>query len=408
MDFEREQLLDRTAARNTDLWVNADVAGYASELATLESALNALGDAKIYQYVVQIREDDVLTNQLADRLTALEIEEVLRKRAQALAKYETQRTVLAYKVAGEEYLLAAKEYDLAVQDLIMVAKEYAAEVEREEIGLEAVRAEMAVRKEEARLKEISSLILLETYNQAQVAVDQARAKVDVAKANTRALMADIEAEQAELRIIQADLEVAMTEAEKATLQADIAMILADIIVRGLTQVKYDVEKAQIDAGFTYIQSKLDDMLAIWSERTLVENLMKEAADNLKTEADRLLSAQKTQEDLRTAAQAADRDVWEFMFDKEEGIRIDESGLKEDEYFTKRDLMETKESGSEQLNYKQRWAKMLVNQAQRWLYKNMHSQEITKYYYNQVIAAGFITPVYGTQTAGDPVCGALEE
>jgi multidrug resistance efflux pump len=170
--------------------------------------------------------------------------------------------VLAYKVAGEEALLAAKRYDVLVQARIMLAKEYAAEVEREQIALQRDRAKMDIKKEEAHLAEVKSRIMLEYYERAQVEVDIAKAQLQVAQANVRAVMAEIAAEEAMLKAVQAELEVAMVDAERATLIADIAGIFADIVVRGLAKIKLAVETAEIEAGFEFIQQKLDDLLVI--------------------------------------------------------------------------------------------------------------------------------------------------
>ena len=221
-----------------------------------------------------------------DKLHNLEMEGVETDRLIARAKYETKMQVLAYKVAGEEALLAAKRYDVLVQARIMLAKEYAAEVEREQIALQRDRAKMDIKKEEAHLAEVKSRIMLEYYERAQVEVDIAKAQLQVAQANVRAVMAEIAAEEAMLKAVQAELEVAMVDAERATLIADIAGIFADIVVRGLAKIKLAVETAEIEAGFEFIQQKLDDLLAIWGDKIAIEELRAQDEALLKIEVDK--------------------------------------------------------------------------------------------------------------------------
>jgi hypothetical protein len=236
----------------------------------------------------------------------------------ARAKYETKMQVLAYKVAGEEALLAAKRYDVLVQARIMLAKEYAAEVEREQITLQRDRAKMDIKKEEAHLAEVKSRIMLEYYERAQVEVDIAKAQLQVAQANVRAVMAGIAAEEAMLKAVQAELEVAMVDAERATLIADIANIFADIVVRGLARIKLAVETAEIEAGFEFIQQKLDDLLAIWGDKITTEEVRAQYEALLKTEVDKQTVESIHLEDLKKTQMKADVEVFFYEKDKVDG------------------------------------------------------------------------------------------
>ena len=130
-------------------------------------------------------------------------------------RYLTEKHALAFKVAGESFLLAAKEYDAQVQAIIMDAREYAATIDREGIELEKRRALMDVQKEEVHLQEVQSRIMLELFEQRNQEIDLAKVKIEVARANVRAIMADIEAEEAEVRLVRASVEVAEVEADKA-------------------------------------------------------------------------------------------------------------------------------------------------------------------------------------------------
>lgn len=282
--LERQSIAERTEGRNQATWVNLDTAGYVQGLVPLENVLNGLGQNTIGQYLAVLDADIDFESEMRGLLFQLELEGIEVEEQIALAKHETQRQVLAMRIAGEQLKLAAQEYDVQVQDLIMTAKEYAAQVEWERIELEKTRAEMAVRKEEARVKEIEARILLEKFEQQKVAVEIARTKLQVAQTNVKVVLAEIGVEEAKLKVIQAELQAATAEAEKASLQADIAQILADIIVRGLTQIRLEVETAEIEAGFRYIQQKLDDVLANWANRTLIEEIRRGHEEALILEA----------------------------------------------------------------------------------------------------------------------------
>ena len=311
-------LRERTLARNGSLWVNWDTGGVAAGLVGLENLINRVSqDIVRYDLTIQDGEASFQAAQ-RDKLHNLEMEGVETDRLIARAKYETKMQVLAYKVAGEEALLAAKRYDVLVQARIMLAKEYAAEVEREQIALQRDRAKMDIKKEEAHLAEVKSRIMLEYYERAQVEVDIAKAQLQVAQANVRAVMAEIAAEEAMLKAVQAELEVAMVDAERATLIADIAGIFADIVVRGLAKIKLAVETAEIEAGFEFIQQKLDDLLAIWGDKIAIEELRAKDEALLKIEVDKQTEESIYLEDLKETQMKAEVEVFFYEKDKVDG------------------------------------------------------------------------------------------
>jgi hypothetical protein len=311
-------LRERTLARNDSLWVNWDTGGVAAGLVGLENLINRVSqDIVRYDLAIQDGEASFQAAQ-RDKLHNLEMEEVETNQLIARAKYEAKMQVLALKVAGEEALLAAKRYDVLVQARIMLAKEYAAQVEREQIALQRDRAKMDIKKEEAHLAEVQSRIMLEYFERAQVEVDIAKAQLQVAQANVRAVMAEIAAEEAMLKAVQAELEVAMVDAERATLIADIASIFADIVVRGLAKIKLAVETAEIEAGFGFIQQKLDDLLAIWDDKITVEEVRAQYEALLKTEVDKQTQESIVLEDLKKTQMKADVEVFFFEKDKVDG------------------------------------------------------------------------------------------
>jgi len=140
----------------------------------------------------------------------------------------------------------------------------------EQLDVEKSRANLAVAKEDLHQKQVNASIYYEYIQKTMVEADIAKSQVEVAKAHIRATIAGIEAGEADIRVITAQIEQYMAQAEKAGLQADVAMIFADILVKKLSVVKLGIGQAEIAAGFGYIQSKLDDTLALYDTQKLIE------------------------------------------------------------------------------------------------------------------------------------------
>jgi len=171
-------------------------------------------------------------------------------------------------------------------------------VELEQLAVEESRTGLAIDKEALRLMKVKTDIYLQTIEQAMVEADIAKAQVDVAKAHVRVALADISAGEAEIKLIEAQTEVYVAEAEKASLQADVASIFAEIMTKQLSATKLGVGQAEIAAGYTYIQSKLDDALALYDVRGLIEGIRIEAEDAMQVEMDLFLAVEKAEQDLR--------------------------------------------------------------------------------------------------------------
>ncbi len=271
--MDRKTLQERAVKRGLATWRPLDPIELAvNELADQEATLNLLGQDSIRQGMVAADEAAYFQDSLRDRLLDLDMLALEQDQELARKRIHAERQALALRIAGEVLLLEAKKYDVQVQDVIMAAKEYAAEIDRESIELQKQRALMDIKKEEAHLEEVQSRILLELVERRNQEIELARAKVEVARANVRALLADIAAEEAEIRVIRAELEVAEAEADKAGLMADVAQILADIVVRGLAKIKLAVETAELEASFGFITQRLKDLLAIASAKLSTEEL----------------------------------------------------------------------------------------------------------------------------------------
>lgn len=301
-------LQGRTRLRNSTVWIPLDWGGIMQPLAKEAAVLASLGRPFIASYMDETDELFAVKEYQRDRLSQVEQDKVTQDGRIADADAASKRRVLAFKLAGEQYVQAARLYDAEVRAYIMAAKEYAAEVEREQIKLEELRAIYGVRKAETRLQEVNAEVYYEYIKRMETQVDVAKAQLDVAKAQVRAVTTEISAEEAKLEVIETELKQAMAVAEKATLQADIAMIYADIVVRGLSKVKLGVEKSEIQAGYGWIAQKLSDLLAIWNVRTRTENLKTESQQEVFAEVTRLLAAEEAGEDLRRLELSVGQDV----------------------------------------------------------------------------------------------------
>jgi hypothetical protein len=250
--------------------------------------------------------------------------EVDQDRAIADAKAATGRAKIAIERAADEYVLAAKIYDAKVKGLIMGAKEYAALVEQEQLAVEEAKSGLAIDKEALRLKKVKADTYLQTIEQAQVEADIAKAQVEVAKAHVRAALAGIQAGEAEIKLIEAQTQVFIAEAEKATLQADVASIFAEIMTKQLSATKLAVGKAEIAAGYNYIQSKLDDALAQMDTKELIEAIRTESEVARKEELDLILAVERAAQDLKLLQEEYAR----LAFTHEEGATWSNIGQEE--------------------------------------------------------------------------------
>ena len=169
---------------------------------------------------------------------------------------ENERTVITEKIQTEEAKLILRQeletyvnnvrlYENAVKDMLQAAKEFAAEVEREGITLERLKAMLAVRKEEVQLVKLNSEIALEKYRAAEVEVDILKAQLDVVRSNLKVVQANLDVQEANVKVAEAHVDLAMTEAERSTLAADVATILAEIETKKIAAIRYQSEVAEL-------------------------------------------------------------------------------------------------------------------------------------------------------------------
>jgi hypothetical protein len=299
MTTEKQSLAERTRQRNALTWLSLDYGGVMAPLVDMEADLDAIARFGIENFMAISDEAWGIKEHQRDQTVELSRAEIDQDILLAEAKAATGRAKIAIERSVDEYVMAAKVYDAQVKGLIMGAKEYAALVEQEQLAVEAARAGLAVDKEALRLTKITADIYLETIHQAMVEADIAKAQVDVAKAHVRAALAGIEAGEAEIKLLEAQIQVYVAEADKATLQADVAMIFAEIMTKQLSATKLGVGRAEIVAQYAYIQSRLEDALALYSVRGLIEGIKTEAEVAMQAELALVLAAEKAEQDLRT-------------------------------------------------------------------------------------------------------------
>lgn len=338
---EKQALATRTRQRNASTRFAFLYGGVMAPLEDLEESLDVLATPGIENHMAISDEAWGIKESHRDQTIELSQAEVDQDVYLADQKAATGRAKIAIERAADEYTLAARVYDAKVKGLIMAAKEYAALVEVEQLANEEAKVNLAIDKEALHLLEVQTKTYLQTIEQAQVEADIAKAKVDVAKAHVRAALAGIEAGEAEIKLIAAQTEVYVAEADKATLQADVANIYADVLVKGLTETKYQVSKEELTRGFAYIQSHLDDMLSLWDTREAINTIQIESGADLEAEIGLKLLVDKVQEDLRETEIDNARDV--FVYEQERtNINLgQERSLQSDLTAAKIALMETK-------------------------------------------------------------------
>jgi hypothetical protein len=295
---EKQELAMRTRERSGLSRFSLDYGGVMAPLVRMEADLDLLARADIENFMAISDDTWGIKEQQRDRGIEVSQQEVDQDVAMAEAKLATGRAKIAIERTADEYTLAARVYDAKVKGLIMGAKEYAALVEQVQLLVDEERAGLAVDKEALRLVEVTAKIYLQTIEQAQVEADIAEAQVKVAKAHVRAAMANIEAGEAEIKLIVAQTEVYVAEADKATLQADVANIFAEILTKQLSETKLGVGRAEIAAEYAYIQSKLDDTLAQYETKELIEALRTETEVARNNETALYLAVEKAAADLK--------------------------------------------------------------------------------------------------------------
>jgi hypothetical protein len=365
--IEKNQLRDRTRLRNASLRVELDWGGLMTPLAAQQAILDSLGQPGIENFMAIQDENFSIKEFQRDRTHELNQAEIDNQIKIADDEIATRKETLAIQKVTDAYVVAVAAYKAKVNALIMGAREYAAQVELEQLDVERQKSILAVAKEGLHQKQVNASIYYEYIQRLMVEADIAKAQVDVAKANVRAIMADIAAGEADIRVITAQIEQFMAQADKATLQADVAMIYAEILTKKLSAVKLDIGQKEIAAGFGYIQSRYDDMLTKLATQKAEELLQVDYANMALAEANLIFPDEKASEDLRKTEQLDARDVFTYT-EKETDQNIqDETALRSLAVNAREALSDQRLGVSEAKDIKATWAQALINSAHKQVY-----------------------------------------
>lgn len=362
-------LKERTRTRNTRLWITFDWGGIMDPLDSVQADENLLKRTKIEDLMLISDQEWDLKETIRDKNYELDRFEIDQDQKLAEDKVALGREKLSIRTATDEYILAVQLYDAQVKFLLQLAREYAAEVELEQLEVEKERTILAVEKEEQRALEINARIFYEQIARAQVEADLARAQLDVAKAHVRIVLSQIEAEQAELRIVEMELEKVMAEADKATLQADVANIWAEIVVKQLAEVRLDVQRREIEVGFEIIAAKLADVLNLWGARIDSEEVKTLAEKEVLAEIDKGLLADYEQEDLKLIEVQDTRENFDYERIETQKNISSESWLRDGLVYAKTMQATEKQYSGKARREKETWAERLLNTAREWTYKH---------------------------------------
>jgi hypothetical protein len=367
--LEKNNLDDRTRARNDSLWIALDWGGLMTPLAAQQVALDSLARPGIESFMAITEENWGIKEFQRDRTYQVEQFAVNQDRQIADDKAGTGRAKLAIQRAMDEYTLAVKIYDAKVRALLMGAKEYVAQVELEQLAVALSGAVLAVAKEGLHQKQVNASIYYEYIQRAMVEADIAKSQVEVAKAHVRAVMADIAAGEADIKVITAQIEQYVAQAQKADIQADVAMTFAEILTKKLSAVKLDVGQKEIAAGFGYIQSRLDDALTHLATQKIEETLKTDFANTALTEAGLIFPDEKASEGLHEQEQLNAREVFDYTRATTYQNIQDETELRALSVTAKEALSDQRLAVREGEDIKKTWAQALVNTAQKYVHKN---------------------------------------
>jgi hypothetical protein len=367
--IETNQLNDRTRLRNASLWVGLDWGGLMAPLAAQQAVMDSLGRPGIESFMAITDENWGIKEFQRDRTYELNQAEVADQRQIADDQVATGRAKLAIQRSMDAYTLAVLIFTAKVKALLMGAREYAAQVELEQLEVERTKAILAVAKEGLHQKQVNAAIYYEYIQGLMVEADIAKSQVEVAKAQVRALMADIAAGEADIRVITAQIEVFMAQADKAGLRADVANIFAEILVKKLSAVKLDVGQKEIAAGFGYIQARLDDALLHLETQKVGETLKTDYANAALVEAGLIFPDEKASEDLREKEQLDAREVFDYTRTATYQNIQDETALRALSVTAKEALSDQKLAVKEGEDIKKTWAQALINTAHKYVYLN---------------------------------------
>lgn len=364
-----KDLQERTRLRNTTLWVSINPGNILDPIQSEVDMLRHLGAPGINGYIDIQEEEFGIKEYQRDTMVQLENDKITQDERIINAEAATKRELLAIKLTTEKYVLEVEKFDSMVKDQLMLAREYVSKIEQEQLSVEGLNSAIAVQKSINHLKEINAEKRLEYIKQKETEVDIKRNEIEALKAQVNSLLADNAAIEAEASVIESEVKEKMTMADKISLQADIASIFAEVIVKGLVKTKFAVERDAIAAGFGYIQSKLEDVIALWNERSRIENLRTKNEEDIYQEILSDIETKKAAIDLKSDEMSYSETLQGYREDQESTYLDYDQTLINNRLSANKSLAKTKSEGDISINDATASAKKQVNTAQRTVYKN---------------------------------------
>lgn len=350
--MDTSKLKQRTLARSVATWSTMNpisCMGILNPADSEETISNELNVTNITN-VINIVDDDIRIKeeQLND---SVELSKAKLDNQLDLTndKIETARSILAIKDATNEYTLSSDRYVSSVKDLIADARDYAFTIEKKNIPLGLLNAEIAEEKADARVKELDAEILLEGMNKKKVEIDILKTQLDVARADVKIIMSEVAISEANLNIAESKIQLAMVDIERVTLLSDIAMIYADISTKKLTETRYNVESSEIEADYERISKRLDAMLEILDlkQESLIERI--DMQKGLLVDVESIYAAQRIKEGIKIDIANADQELQEHIESKTWRAVGSENSAKGSEYSAKASLSNARSSGTQTVN-----------------------------------------------------------
>ena len=241
-------------------------------------------------------------------------------------KATTKRAIMALQIATEQFIQAIEKYAADIDRQIMNAKIFAAEIENQQLLLlETGRTDLAEERAIIQVKETQARIILETIERNFVELDILKINLEVARGYVRKLLAELDVTRAELEIVKSLIEQAMATVREAEIKANIANIFADILTKQLIKTEYDVTKAEIVAGFAFIQERLTSLLELSGLKRAQEDLRTSIEEAIQRGISEQTVLEIREDTLRKHTVEADKRVLEYDEQKTlEGLALEET------------------------------------------------------------------------------------
>jgi hypothetical protein len=346
------ELKERTKQRAEAVWTDLNPAscmGLDNPVAEIETLIDSVNTDSANTATSIIDDDIRIKEEQLDSTVQLGHDQLTNELAIVERKILTQRTVLAMQLVTNDYIISIDKYVISVKNLLADAKDYALEIEKKNIPLSLAKAELAEDKAEVRIAKIDMQIQLEELNRKFVDVEVLRAELDVAKADVRLVLAEVGISEAELAEVEARVELAMTDVERTTLLADIAMIYADIATRALSETKYNVEAAEIEAAFGRISTVLASALETLNAKQTQITEQTALQDALLGIANLLLAAMEAKADTRLDLAESNQGVLVHEATSLTQALNEEASIKDDRLEAQKSFEDARSDGSHQVD-----------------------------------------------------------